>query len=68
MVYLRAGINMGYHYSLMTLCSTLHCLYHALNVGTIHPKKKKKCRYNRYFNFKNIKFIIIKKKKNLTGQ
>ena len=41
MVYLRAGINMGYHYSLMTLCSTLHCLYHALNVGTIHPKKKK---------------------------
>ena len=41
MVYLRAGINMGYHYSLMTLCSTLHCLYHALNVGTIHPKKNK---------------------------
>ena len=56
MVYLRAGINMGYHYSLMTLCSTLHCLYHALNVGTIDILILKISKlYQIYYNLKKKK-------------
>lgn len=61
MVYLRASINMAYHYSLMTLCLTLHYLYHALNVGTIDILILKISKlYQIYYNFF--------KKKKLTEQ